>query len=183
MLYTGKGDDGKTRIFGCDERISKSSAIVEALGALDEANSFLGLVKVKASEAGLVMREEKVSALAHCIQEHLFIVQAELAGADKTISLEQVVWLEKLVKDIEQTLPPIRTFFISGGSELAALFDIARTFARRAERRVTAVAEDGGTKLSDPTRAYLNRLSSALYALARLANHLAGRNEDAPTYR
>ena len=183
MLYTGKGDDGKTRIFSGEERISKSSAIVEALGALDETNSFLGLVKVKASEAGLVMGEENVSALAHRIQEHLFIIQAELAGAEKAMTAEQVAWLEKLVKGVEQTLPPIRTFFISGGSELAALFDIARTFARRAERRVTAVAEDGGTKLSDPTRAYLNRLSSALYALARLANHLSGITEEPPTYR
>ena len=184
MLYTGKGDDGKTRIFGSDARIPKSAAIIEALGALDETNSFLGLVKVRAAEAGYDFGEYgKVADIVHRIQEQLFIIQAELAGAEKAITAEQVAWLEKLVQSIERELPPIRTFFISGGSELAALFDIARTLARRAERRVTAVAEEGSAKLSDTTRAYLNRLSSALYALARLANHLAGRNEDAPTYR
>jgi cob(I)alamin adenosyltransferase len=183
MLYTGKGDDGKTRILGREERLSKSSAVVEALGALDEVNSFLGLAKVRATEARIVVNEERVSAIVHHIQEHLFIIQAELAGAEKAISAKHLTWLEKLVRDIEQILPPIRTFFISGGTELAALFDIARTLARRAERRAVAVTEEGSVALSGSTRAYLNRLSSALYALARLSNHRAGLTEDAPTYQ
>ena len=50
MLYTGKGDDGTTKTFGCDQRISKSSAIAEALGSLDEINSFLGLCKIKSEK-------------------------------------------------------------------------------------------------------------------------------------
>jgi cob(I)alamin adenosyltransferase len=183
MLYTGKGDDGKTRILGREERLSKSSAIVEALGALDEANSFLGLAKVRAVEARMMTREESVATIIHAIQEHLFIIQAELAGAEKAISAKHLTWLEKLVQDIEQILPPIRTFFISGGTELAALFDIARTLARRAERRVVAVSEEGSIKLSNSTRAYLNRLSSVLYALARLANHISGIKEEPPKYQ
>ena len=183
MLYTGKGDDGKTRIFGCDQRISKSSSVVEALGALDEINSFLGLVKVAAKDAVYSFAVYgALTDIVHRMQEHLFIIQAELAGAEKSITPDHLAWLERLVQDIERELPPIRTFFISGGTELAARFDVARTLARRAERRIVAVAEEGQIKLSDTTRAYLNRLSSALYALARLANHLSGITEEPPQY-
>ncbi len=183
MLYTGKGDDGKTSTFGSDERISKSAALIEALGVLDEVNAFLGLAKVRVGEAGYVFGDYgALTAIIHRIQEHLFILQAELAGADMCISPEHLTWLEKLVQGIEQELPPIRTFFISGGTELAALFDIARTMARRAERRAVAVAEGGNAKLADTSRRYLNRLSSGLYALARLSNHFSGITEEPPTY-
>ncbi|MFH1608504.1 MAG: ATP:cob(I)alamin adenosyltransferase [Patescibacteria group bacterium] len=54
MLYTRKGDDGKTKTFGCDQRMSKSSKIAEALGTLDEANSFLGLCKIKSKKRILI---------------------------------------------------------------------------------------------------------------------------------
>ena len=73
MLYTRKGDSGTTKTFGCDQRISKSSIIAEALGSLDEINSFLGLCKVKSDD------EQK--KIIHNIQKNLFIVQAELAGS------------------------------------------------------------------------------------------------------
>ena len=86
-LYTGKGDDGTTKTFGCDQRISKSSAIAEALGALDEINSFLGLVKVKSSGSGFKLGENSFESLVHRLQENLFTVQAELAGADKKIKV------------------------------------------------------------------------------------------------
>ncbi|MEK7104679.1 MAG: ATP:cob(I)alamin adenosyltransferase, partial [Patescibacteria group bacterium] len=80
-------------------------------------------------------------------------------------------------------LPPIKTFFISGGTELASVFDIARTIARRAERRVIAVADEGKIEIKASTKAYLNRLSSVLYAFARLANHKAGISEESPDYK
>ena len=91
--------------------------------------------------------------------------------------------VEKLVDAIEKELPLIKTFFISGGTELAALFDVARTLARRAERRVVAVKEESKARIGADTLAYLNRLSSLLYALARLSNHLAGISEEPPTYK
>ena len=116
------------------------------------------------------------------IQQDLFIVQAELAGAGKTITEEKVKWLEEIIDGIEKTLPPIKTFFVSGGVELATLSDIARTIARRAERRVVGVVDEGKITIGKDTLAYLNRLSSVLYAFARNFNHLANIKEEAPKY-
>ena len=174
MLYTRKGDTGTTKTFGCDQRVSKSSSIAEALGSLDEINSFLGLLKIK---AGWDVAE-KIGQ----IQQDLFIIQAELAGAPKTITEAKVKWLEEIIDGIEKTLPPIKTFFVSGGVELAALSDIARTIARRAERRVIKVVDGGKITVGKETLAYLNRLSSVLYAFARNFNHLANIKEEAPQY-
>ncbi len=184
MLYTGKGDNGTTKTFGCNQRISKSSTIAEALGSLDEINSFLGLLKVKSTEV-IFLIEDKSINLAETInriQQDLFTIQAELAGAPKTIAEEKVKWLEFIINDIEKSLPPITTFFVSGGTELASLSDIARTIARRAERRVVGVVDEGKIIISKETLAYLNRLSSILYAFARMANHNASIIEESPKY-
>src|ERR1035437_711831 len=119
MLYTRKGDGGTTKTFGCDQRVSKSSSIAEALGSLDEINSFLGLIKIKAKGVSFDLPEGKiiVSETINKIQQDLFIVQAELAGAPKTIAEEKVKWLEGIIDGVETTLPPIKTFFVSGGVE------------------------------------------------------------------
>ncbi len=184
MLYTGKGDKGKTGLFGCNQKISKSSAIAEALGSLDECNSFLGIAKVRSKEkmfqvgANGPLFHELVGA----IQQNLFIIQAELAGAPKTLEELKLRRIEKIINDIETELPPIKSFFISGGSELATTFDFARTLARRAERRVVAVVENEDRKVGERSLSYMNRLSSILYALARLSNHREGIREESPTY-
>lgn len=203
MLYTGKGDDGTTTTFGCNQRMSKSSAIAEALGALDETNSVLGLCKVEAAERKFVLPDGKpVEKTLHAVQQQLFIIQAELAGAQMTTAAEKVRDAEAMIEQAAKELPPIRTFFISGGTKLAALCDTCRTVARRAERRVVQVAEedersssfqeeeaegrrssDGRVCVGPHTLAYLNRLSSLLYALSRLANHQAGIVEEAPDYK
>ncbi|MHB8652113.1 MAG: cob(I)yrinic acid a,c-diamide adenosyltransferase [Minisyncoccota bacterium] len=183
MLYTRKGDGGDTGTFGCNQRMSKSSAVAEALGTLDEINSFLGVCKMKEQEKLVQVNGESFEAILHNVQQNLFTVQAEVAGADKHITDEKVKDVEAIIADIEKELPPIKTFFVSGGTELAASLDFARTLARRAERRVVAVAEEGSVVISAPTRAFLNRLSSLLYAMARLANHVSGVKEEPPTYR
>ncbi|PIR68301.1 ATP:cob(I)alamin adenosyltransferase [Candidatus Nomurabacteria bacterium CG10_big_fil_rev_8_21_14_0_10_35_16] len=184
MLYTRKGDEGTTKTFGCDQRVSKSSAIAEALGSLDEINSFLGLLKVKSENISFKLSDNTivVSEILHRIQQDLFIIQAELAGAPKTINQNKVLWLEEIIDGIEKNLPPIKSFFISGGTELASLSDIARTIARRAERRVVGVSDEGKVVIGKETLAYLNRLSSVLYALARNFNHQAGIDEESPKY-
>lgn len=183
MLYTRAGDKGTTKTFACNQRISKSSAVAEALGSLDEVNSFLGLCKVNLKAKNYKLKTLHFSQIVHQIQQNLFIVQAELAGAPKVIEKSKVKEVEALVDTAEKKLPPIKTFFISGGSELAAIFDVSRTMARRAERRVVKVSEEGKIKISADTLAYLNRLSSLLYALARLSNHLAGVKEEPPAYK
>jgi len=182
MLYTRKGDDGTTKTFGCNQRVSKSSAIAEALGGCDEINSLLGLCKVKSKEAGFVINSKKFSDIIHTVQQNLFIVQAQLAGADKKISQDKITEIEAIIDSAENELPPIKTFFISGGSELGALFDYARTIARRAERRVVLVNEEKMATILPETLSYLNRLSSLFYALARLSNHKYGIKEEPPSY-
>lgn len=183
MLYTRKGDNGTTKTFGCDQRISKSSAIAEALGSLDEINSFLGLCKVKSKEKELKLPSgQSAWETIHKVQKNLFIVQAELAGSDMSITEEKVKELEEIVDGIEKELPPIKSFFIPGGKELAALFDVSRAISRRAERRVIGVDEEKIVSVGEFTKAYLNRLSSLLYALVRWANFKAGVSEEGPDY-
>lgn len=140
MLYTGKGDDGTTKTFWCNQRISKSSEIAEALGTVDEINALLGVLKIKGGTMNAVMELDYHTLLSD-VQQDLFIIQAEIAGADKTMNHERVKKLEDWVNAIEKELPPITTFFVSGGTELGALSDFARTVSRRAERRVVAALE------------------------------------------
>ena len=207
-LFTGKGDNGMTN-WSCDQRISKSSTIAEALGSLDEINSFLGLCKVQSAYLDFKLGETNLADIVHEMQKNLFIIQAELAGAEKTIEENKVKELEEIIDNIERELSPIKSFFISGGpaditkwqqpgAGLGAIFDIARTITRRAERRVITVSEEisqppllapeieedeNRKQISKHTKNYLNRLSSALYALARYSNHLVGIMEEAPDYK
>ena len=185
MLYTRKGDDGTTSTFGCNQRLSKSSAIAEALGALDEANSFLGIVKT---------HKNTKEALAPCgggcqleeiidhMQQNLFIVQAEVAGAPKYISPKAIQEIENSIDAIEKELPPIKSFFVSGGTNLAAQLDFARTLVRRAERRVVVVHEEEIAPIHKESLSYMNRLSSLLYALARHVNFKSNVSEEKPHY-
>ena len=181
MLYTGKGDNGTTKLFGCDQRMSKSSAIAEALGTVDEINSLIGFVKMKGKEV-LSVSPLNYHDLLSDVQQDLFVIQAELAGADKKMDVERVRKVEGWIAEIEKELPPIKSFFVSGGTELGAHCDVARTVARRAERRVVAALAIEDPEKKPPIFAYLNRLSSLLYALARLANHRAGVIEEKPHY-
>ena len=183
MLFTGKGDKGETDLFASSKRISKSSAVSEALGSLDEVNSFLGFAKLKSKESGYALTSGvRLEDITHDLQQSLFITQAEVAGTPMSVPEAKVRQLESWIGEIEKELPPIRTFFISGGTELSSLFDFARTLARRAERRVVGVKEEG-KELGEWTLAFLNRLSSILYALARLSNHKSGITEQPPSYR
>lgn len=194
MWYTRKGDGGSTKTLRQSQgvRISKSSCTTEALGALDELNSFLGFVKVRALQLPLEVGGKPLTELFHGVQENLFIAQAEIAGADKRIAPEKVKVLEAIIDAAEKKLPPVKSFFITGGAprgrwsaarELAAFLDIGRTIARRAERAVVAVVEKKEVTLSEGTLTYLNRLSSLLYALVRFLNHGAGVPEAAPSYK
>lgn len=185
MLYTRKGDNGTTKTFGCDQRISKSSIVAEALGSLDEVNSFLGFVRAKT--AGLTFKVEsgeiKYADVVLEVQQNLFIVQAEVAGSTMAITTDKIEKVEKIVDEIEKVLTPIKSFFISGATELGGMFDFARTLARRAERRLVAVKEEKKVMLTASTLSYLNRLSSLLYALARIASHTEGAEEIKPDYK
>jgi cob(I)alamin adenosyltransferase len=182
-LFTGKGDNGTTKTFDCDQQMSKSSIVAEALGSLDEINSFLGLCKVASEKRSYVIANQRFETIIHSLQQTLFMVQAQVAGFPTDVPENKTKELETIISACEKEMPPIKTFFISGGTELAAKFDFARTIARRAERRVVAVAEEGKVKIQPTTLAFLNRLSSILYALARLSNHKSGITEESPNYK
>ena len=175
-LFTGKGDGGTTKAIDSKDRISKASPLPEALGTLDELNAFLGFVKMKSGSS------PRIKDTLRDTQEKLFIVQAELAGSDKRLPEGTVQEVEKIVNTIETEIPPLKGFSIAGGTELSALLDVARTMSRRAERRAIGIADEGIRELSPETKAYLNRLSSLLFALARLANHEAAVEEENPKY-
>ena len=109
-LYTGKGDGGTTKVLDSKGRFSKGSVLAEALGTLDELNSFLGLCKVHArgTQEGAIpvgRKTESISDVLREVQGDLFIVQAELAGAKrKHIAKAKVKWLEKLTDAVEKEL-------------------------------------------------------------------------------
>jgi cob(I)alamin adenosyltransferase len=181
MWYTRKGDDGTTGSFGTKERMKKSSLRAEGLGSLDELNSWLGLVKVRSGSLGNLL-DQSPEDIVHRLQSDLFIIQAELAGAEMTIAEEKIAWLELVVDTAEQEVPTLTGFSIAGGTELSALFDIARTQARKTERAVLRAVEDGHD-IGAASKQYLNRLSSVLFALARLSNSRGGITERSPEYR
>lgn len=185
MLYTKKGDSGTTKTLRQKkgERISKASCQTEALGALDELNSFLGIVKVTAKSLKWKITGLTCENIINTAQQNLFIIQAAAAGAKKTIAREKVVHMEAAIDAMEKKMPPIKTFFLSGGTLLAAQFDFARTLVRRAEREVVRAVAAKEVFIDKNILAYLNRFSSLCYALARFANFKAGIKEQAPKYQ
>lgn len=186
MLYTRKGDAGDTGLFGvCGEekkRVSKGSSIAEALGTLDELNSFVGLCRARAEAQSIAVSGMSFADILKDVQHVLFSIQAQTAGADKRVGDAEVPKVEAWVGEIEKILPPIKSFSVPGASEYSALLDIARTLARRAERRVVACCDEGSVTMEGNALPYLNRLSSLLFAMARQVNTQSGITEESPHY-
>ncbi|MBI4993907.1 cob(I)yrinic acid a,c-diamide adenosyltransferase [Candidatus Wolfebacteria bacterium] len=187
-LYTRKGDKGDTGAFGCCKRFSKSSIFTEALGSLDELNSFLGICKIKANNFKFKIKIDtktrySIYEIIENIQNNLFIIQAKIAGADKKITEEKIFEIEKIIDGIEKELSLIKSFFLPGGSELAAYLDYARAVSRKTERKSVAHFKREKIKINDESLTYLNRLSSLLYALARFVNFKLKIKEKTPDYK
>jgi len=173
-IYTRKGDDGTTGLW-YGGRVPKSDARPEAYGSVDEAASALGLCRIAARDANNTELYDDILR----IQNELFVAGAELATAPEAaqrlepgVSKVTPAMVERLESDIDRymdrvDLPP--KFVIPGGTELSARLDVARAAVRRAERRVAALKDDH--ELADETvLTYLNRLSDALFAMARFAD-------------
>ncbi len=183
-LFTGKGDKGTTKLFDTPSgaRVSKSSPIFECLGQLDELNTITGWAKGSCPK-DFILQGKAGAELLHEVQDHLFTIQAEVAGAQKSVPQQSVEVLSHLINEIEKELPEIKSFLVPGGTEFAARLDIARAVSRRTERRLVTLHESGERVVSESSRAYANRLSSLFYALARLANHRVDLVEGPPRYR
>ena len=176
-IYTGGGDQGKTSL-GTGERVAKSALRVETYGAIDETNSCLGLARAHLStDAEGSFLDELLAGL----QNDLFDLGADLCipepseGDTSTpskqvlrISEIQVKRLEFEIDRINADLSPLNSFILPGGSLVAAHLHLARTVARRAERRCVALTAQ--EKINQQVLIYLNRLSDLLFVLARHAN-------------
>jgi cob(I)alamin adenosyltransferase len=172
-IYTRTGDDGTTAL-GFGGRIAKDDLRVECYGTVDELNSCVGLARAAAPPEALE------GTLAR-IQNELFHLGSDLCVREEDKARHPVPRIEErhvtaLEHDIDRwndLLAPLDNFVLPGGSPVAAALHLARTVCRRAERLVVALArrEAVGTW----TVPYLNRLSDALFVLARAANHEAGR--------
>jgi len=177
MLYTRKGDKGTTKLYNTPdgERLSKGGCNFAALGAVDELNAWLGLCRAK-------VKNRQIYDLLERVQQELFVVQAELAGADKKIEPGVVLDIEKDIANFEEGLPRIDSFYLPGQTEESAMFDVARTITRRAEREVVRGMELMEFEAGDAMLAYLNRLSSLMYVLVRTINVREGAEEIRPKY-
>jgi cob(I)alamin adenosyltransferase len=166
-IYTRTGDDGTTGL-GDGSRVAKDDARVEAYGTVDELNSAVGVV-LSAPELPQAIR----AALTE-VQHDLFDLGGELCipGA-RTIKAEHVTRLEEALDGFNEALPPLKEFILPGGGPAAAACHLARTIARRAERRAWSLAKKEA--LGADLTSYLNRLSDLLFVIARvLARHERG---------
>jgi cob(I)alamin adenosyltransferase len=164
-IYTRKGDDGTTGLL-YGGRVRKDDDAPRAYGAVDEAQSVIGLARSEAEPGGRL--DEVLVGVCH----DLYICMSELATLPANRSklvpgatlatAEMVVAIEPLIDEATSRFPPLEEFVIPGANRVSAALDVARTVVRRAEREVLGVAEPGSFVLP-----YLNRLSDLLWALAR----------------
>lgn len=181
-IYTKGGDTGQTALFG-GERVGKDVPRVEAYGTLDELNACLGVARAALNEAAI-----ELDPLLERLQSELFDLGAELATPPsrtddrltarlQPVEAPQVEALEALIDRYEALLPPLRAFILPGGTPAAAALHLARTVARRSERRIVSL--DTREPVNPELLRYVNRISDLLFVLARTANRLGG-VEDVP---
>jgi cob(I)alamin adenosyltransferase len=168
-IYTRKGDEGMTSLSG-GQRVRKDSLRVTAYGWVDELNASLGVALAQ----GLSLRLAKVIAE---LQNELFHLGSDLSFLEEDkarievpqIEARHVQRLEELIDELNEVVGPLENFILPGGSTGAANLHVARTICRHAERAaVTLAAEEG---IGPQVIPYLNRLSDALFVMARYENH------------
>ncbi len=160
-IYTRTGDDGTTGL-GDGTRVAKDCTRVEALGAVDELNSILGMLLTEPLDP-------EVSDALVRVQHTLFDLGGELSVAGSMIVHERhIAELETLLDHWNSKLPPLKDFILPGGTRPAAICHLARSICRRAERRVYTLFSL--ETVSPVALRYLNRLSDLLFVLARTIN-------------
>lgn len=163
-FYTAKGDHGDTARLGGDARLSKSGVLLEAVGAVDEATSAIGMARALVEDAAL-------KAILRTVQKHFVQLMAHLSATPDIREqypgpgADDLAWLGARIADLEAGLPPLRAFVLPGDSLPGAALHLARTAVRRAERCVVALAEDE-PGIDTLSLVYLNRLSSLLFVAA-----------------
>jgi cob(I)alamin adenosyltransferase len=164
-IYTRTGDDGSTGLAD-GTRVRKDAARMEAIGAVDELNSHIGVVLCETLS-------DRVRDSLVGIQHDLFDLGGELSVPGHAMLDDgSAVRLERLIDAFNADLPPLKDFILPGGTRAAALTHVARAACRRAERRLVALQTDEATPAY--LVRYLNRLSDLLFVLARALNRDAG---------
>lgn len=171
-IYTRQGDAGATALGG-GQRVPKDDLRVQAYGTVDELNSQIGLALALGLDA-------KLDAVLRRVQNELFDVGSDLCfmEEDKTkwplpqIEQRHIDALEQLIDEMQRIVGPLENFILPGGSPGSAQLHVARTVCRRAERDVTTLARGQG--IGSMVLPYLNRLSDALFVMARYENHARG---------
>ncbi len=169
--FTGSGDDGSTGLLGSG-RVRKHHAQPEAFGAVDELSAVLGLARS-------LSHDDEVRACLLRIQRELYEMMAELAATPEVQARFRVIGakhVEALADDVKRFGASVqipREFVVAGDTTAGAALDMARTVARRAEREITRILDDG-LLANSHILAYINRLSSLLFVLARAADASAG---------
>ncbi len=167
-VYTRTGDDGSTGL-GDGSRVSKASLRVAVYGDVDELNAVVGVLRAEELPAAAAAELERVQSLLFEVGAFLADPRARRALSEQVLSPK---WAESWIDAMESELPQLRNFVLPAGARAAALAHQARTVCRRAERGVTALAARG-----EPAAVViplLNRLSDALFVLARWLNRRAG---------
>jgi cob(I)alamin adenosyltransferase len=174
-IYTRGGDSGETSLFG-GERVRKDALRVESYGSVDELAAAIGVARAE-------VEGEDLQEVLGELQNGLLDLGGELATPDPGarerkgkrgphVDAAAVERMERWIDRLEQELEPLRNFVLPGGTRGAAALHLARTVARRAERRTVALAER--EPVADAALAYLNRVSDLLFVLARVVNRRAG---------
>jgi len=167
MIYTKKGDDGKTSLID-GKRVAKSNKIIWAIGEIDELNSCLGVIRSE-------LKDESLDKKLKEIQKDLFSIGSILAGGNIKFDRKRVRELEKEIDNFEAILPVQTRFLFPTGAKVASMLFLARSVARRAERRVTNLEKKA---IKGEILVYLNRLSDYLFVLARYENFRKRIKED-----
>jgi cob(I)alamin adenosyltransferase len=171
-IYTRHGDQGQTSLGG-GQRVPKDALRVQVYGTVDELNSLLGV----AVASGLC---ERLTTVLPVIQNELFHLGSDLCflEADKIkyaipqIEERHIQALEALIDEMTAVVGPLENFILPGGSIGSAHLHVARTVCRRAERETTTLARQ--ESIGPYVLKYLNRLSDALFVMARYENHQQG---------
>lgn len=173
-VYTRTGDKGKTSLYQ-GKRVSKASLRIEAIGTVDELNSAIGvaIAQVKNSKLKVQSLEKELEK----IQSGLFNIGANLANPSSKINLEKrVKEFETKIDGLTAKLPELNNFILPGGSLAGSHLHLARTVARRAERRITELSEK--EKVEESIIIYMNRLSDFLFMTARFINYKEKKKEN-----
>ncbi|HTI08964.1 MAG TPA: cob(I)yrinic acid a,c-diamide adenosyltransferase [Puia sp.] len=176
-IYTKKGDSGSTGLFG-GSRVPKDDIRVECLGALDEVNSTIGLLRVKLSA------EHEWQPKLHRIQKDMMDMMSHLARPSDTKKIntnpmpeDGAAFCEAWIDELEAAMTsPSDYFLLPGGNEVSALCHMVRTQMRRGERRLVSLMKTDTVHTAIP--AYINRLSDLFFTLARAEMDKAGVAEE-----